>query len=310
MKRARVFFGTVTIASLAGSYACSSTATTGGLGYDECEPAPGLCGSFDASGLNDDSGRPDGAPLNDASVATDGSRLPVDDGGFFNSDFTVSILGNVVSAGAGFSTPASQPDSCPVVNAGDCILFDCAVGQTHEYAIDSANPGTLTVAGGAPNEVVPLTLQQDHAYEGFAFDASVFAPATTITFRATGDVVPAFTQTLTLPSLPTLSSPVTSSGMITIDRGSDFQVTWSGGSADVVGVAILGTGSPKQIACEFPSAASSGVVPSVLLTHLASGSAQISFLAYASVITSEGAYVVRFQAGNLLDAGEATATLK
>ena len=86
-------------------------------------------------------------------------------------------------------------------------------------------------------------------------------------------------------------------------------MAWSGGNADVVGVAILANGSPKQIACEFPASASSGIIPSVLLTHLATGTGQVSFLGYATTIANEGAFVVRFQAGNLLDSGEVTATL-
>ncbi|MGH7282068.1 MAG: hypothetical protein ACRELY_11130 [Polyangiaceae bacterium] len=259
----------------------------------------------DGSSTADGSAMVDGSA--DSGAGSDGSTLHVDDGGFYNSEIAISVVEGVAGAGAGFSTPAPLSDVCPDIAAGDCVLFDCGGGQMHGYATDSESAGTLTISGGTPSDVVTLTLQADHAYEGFAADASVFETGTPVTFMGTGAAVPAFSQTLTLPSLPTLTSPTISSGTLTIDRTTDFAMTWSGGNADVVAVSILS--SNKQIACEFPATASSGVIPSTLLTHLSAGSAQMSFLAYAKVIANEGAYVVRFQAGLLLDSGAVVATL-
>lgn len=259
----------------------------------------------DGSTIRDGSALKDGST--DSGASSDGATLRVDDGGFFNSDFALSVVEGVAAAGAGFSEPEAGADTCPVVAAGDCLLFDCGGGQVHGYATDSASAGALTVSGGTPTDVVTLTLQPDHAFEGFAADASAFQTGAVVTFMGTGGDVPGFSQTLTLPSLPTLTSPVISGGVLTIDRTTDFSMTWSGGNADVVAVTILR--SNKQIACEFPASASSGVIPSVLLTHLSTGSAPMSFLAYAKVIASEGAYVVRFHAGLLLDSGSVTATL-
>ena len=311
LRKMRVAVGIAAVASFAFALnvaACGSTSDADNGGDSGSIDDGGV--RSDASSPNDASSSDDAPPFIDGSIPLDASSIAVDDGGFFNSDFAVSILGSVVGTGADFFAPAAAADTCPIVTAGDCILFDCAVGQTHGPATDSENPGTLTVAGGAPNELVTLTLQDDHSYEGFASGASTFAAGTMITFNATGDAAPAFTQTLVLPSLPTLSSPMIDGGNVVIDRAANFSVAWSGGNADVVGVTILPNGSRKQIACEFPASAAAAVVPSALLTHLKAGAAQITFLAYAKTITSEGAFVVRFQAGMLLDSGAATATLE
>lgn len=300
----------LTLITVASSICCATFAA--------CGSTSDGAGGSDA-GENDARSRADGSPtsdgsvlvdgsLNDSGAGTDGSALHVDDGGFYNSEFAISVVEGIGAAGAGFSAPTPLADVCPIVVAGDCQLFDCGGGQLQGYATDSDSPGTLTISGGTPTDVVTLTLQSDHAFEAFVADASAFQSGTTLTFMGTGAAVPAFNQTLTLPSLPTLTSPTISGGTLTIDRATDFAMTWSGGSADVVAVSILRFN--KQIACEFPASASSGLIPSVLLTHLAAGSgAQMSFLAYAKVIASEGAYVVRFQAGLLLDSGGVAATL-
>ena len=251
-----------------------------------------------------DSGTPDGSTTDAAS--SDGTT-PDGAAPTTNSEVIAGTFGNGgLFGGADFSSPSSLVDSCPTLAVGTCILYDCGPTQNAgNYTTPSDDPGTLTISGGSPNTVLTLAASNGTYSASKASTGSSFPPGTSMTIAATGATVPAFQDTLMIPAAPTINTPALDAGALSITRAADFSVSWSGGAASVIAVSIS-DGSPKFVGCEFQTSAASGVVPTALLSHLATGAGQVSFNAYNIKTIVAGAYNIKLWMGQTMSTVNAT----
>ncbi len=185
---------------------------------------------------------------------------------------------------AKFQRLTFAPDTEPFVvswvddpPAGTCLVFNNISGNTNVPAmavsLDAGSTITLTGPGGS----LPVPEQSNET--AFSATGTFLVPGTyTVTGTGGADVGP-FSATLTIPALPTLTSPV-NNGAAT--RANGLTVTWTGGSGNVAMDMQSCTDSScnNGASAECIAPASPGtftIPPSVLLALPASTSAGFVF---------------------------------
>ncbi len=162
------------------------------------------------------------------------------------------------SDGASFS--AYTGPSCGTT-PGTCCYVPPSSGSTAA----PVGGGTVTVTDGSTTIV---TLSETDA--GYSWGPLMpWQPGDTLAFAGTGDVVHAFTGSLTAPPTLVLSAP---SDGLALPRTSDLSVQWSAGTASTVVlvqiVAYTSSNMPDgSVFCAF-SDTGSGVVPTTDLVNL------------------------------------------
>jgi len=159
------------------------------------------------------------------------------------------------------------PDAatCTSKVIGECKIADCP----QHTSLTDAQAGKITVGS---YELNPDTADE---YTGLSFPNTVaFKPGDSLTVSAAGGSVGAFTETLTVPSLITVTAPVLTSGKLDLPLGTDFDVTWTNGGTGSVVVQIGGGTSTnsKLLTCRFDASKGAATVPVATLAEL-SGSA-------------------------------------
>lgn len=188
--------------------------------------------------------------------------------GLWGTDINAGFLDHVGGA----------PPACTSSMVAGCKIVICPGGGASEPVFVSA--GDLSVDGltdssGKMSSVGPIHPDADLTYYSsidFAQQKS-FAGGETITVKASGGDLPAFTVTAPAPHLITQTTP-DPGGSVTMDASSDFQVAWmSGGDGTVVitlQAALDDTAdhATAQVTCELPASAGKGVVPTAVLQKL------------------------------------------
>jgi hypothetical protein len=138
-------------------------------------------------------------------------------------------------------------------------------------------PPTVAVDAGT------LSYQTSIGQSGtFTIDAVNFysAPAGSPLWSSTSDVIdvtatgggqiPAFTISVTPPSVLTLTAPtVPSTGDVVVHASEDLHLTWTGGGAGTAIFYLRNTQSlTPALSCEFPAADGAGTVPAVGIAAL------------------------------------------
>jgi hypothetical protein len=177
------------------------------------------------------------------------------------------------SAGASFQTisGATSPTCPPPSTFGSCIVVGNCAGTVMAGTTTFSSAGQITISGGTPT--VMLTPDGTSKYTPFSQATALWTGATTFTVSAAGDVVPAFSTTLTAPAQPDFTAPTfPTSGSIAIDRSTDFQVTWTGGGGGIV-LAQLQTNTPQAefVRCTYDGAANGGTIPTAALQLVQAG---------------------------------------
>lgn len=179
-----------------------------------------------------------------------------------------------VYASAYFATVihTTLPADCTQAVQGGCQLTLCSspfVGGTDTYI----SAGTITVVGGTPATTYTLVATEKNAYTyGPTDNIAVFNDGDTITVAGTGAEVPAFSQALTIPTIPQITAPA---AIATVPRTSDLTVTWTGGTrlAAMSFEIYKTTPTYEVLACSVIDTANSGsmILPSTLLEMMTPG---------------------------------------
>ncbi|HEU4405660.1 MAG TPA: hypothetical protein VFS43_10250 [Polyangiaceae bacterium] len=194
------------------------------------------------------------------------------------------------NATASFAAEAVPSPCIELAKAGSCLAYRCGTGT----AGATVSAGTVTLVGGDK----PITLQPEEGTGYYPFYSDIatglWNGGETLTFAASGGLVPAFQGTLVAPSQVFVTAPAVPAGApptFTIDRASDLPVAWvGGGSGDVQ--ALLSAGPPgetTQVICDFASGSGAGVVPPALLALLppGDGSFVVSTLSWKTIAAGE-----------------------
>jgi hypothetical protein len=129
----------------------------------------------------------------------------------------------------------------------------------------------------------------------------LFAAGDTLTVSAPGDLVPAFSATVTAPAQPTVTSPPVAGGMqLMWTRSSDLPLTWSGGAAGTLQVALIASGQamvpPSGINCTFAASDGTGAIPGAALQLLPTGPAAVYVTVGSQSVVAAGSWSVTVSA--------------
>jgi hypothetical protein len=220
------------------------------------------CGGGGGGGDDGDDGDDGGPP--DASVP------PPENTGFVtvSSSRFVSGTTNVNAGSISATFRLASSVVCTEQVIGECFLYTCPMNPpppTHRSA------GPITVTGAAlPATLMPLG---DNTYDVVSTATqTMFDGGETLTATGTGGDVPAFSVSVTAPTLATLTAPAKPVGPLTIDRGQDFQASWTGGGAGLVFLYFSAPpGSGISMSCGYPAAGGTATVPASALAMVPAG---------------------------------------
>jgi hypothetical protein len=179
-----------------------------------------------------------------------------------------------VYASAYFATviDTTLPSYCTQSVQGGCQLTLCSqpfVGGTGTYA----SAGTITVVGGTPATTYTLVPTDKNAYTYGPLDnTAVFSDGDTVIVAGTGGTVPAFSQALTIPTIPQITAPAM---IANVPRASDLTVAWTGGNHLAFASFEIYKTTPtyEVLVCSVTDTANSGsmILPSTLLEMMTPG---------------------------------------
>jgi hypothetical protein len=176
----------------------------------------------------------------------------------------------------------NDPDAgaaCSQGSAGDCSWFSCPAGTPLGYTTQYVTAGTLTVTG-ATAPIVLMPPAADAGPYGPQYDwgstpgGATFGPGSTLTVAASGDTVPPFMATVTMPDLLTVTSPTPDfTGTVTVFQSKDLPITWTGATSGTIQVLMSQSDNNVniQMVCQFPASAGTRTVPAATLSNLALG---------------------------------------
>jgi hypothetical protein len=219
-------------------------------------------------------------------------------GGGTSRSGTVSLAQNTVFATTqhtmvGFFTDVSldalrrgELPGCTLVGeSGDCRALTC----TSAAGTSGVSAGTLTasVDGTMVLSAMPAGTSSGYNASGTGM---AFTAGQTVSFNATGGLVPAFAGSVTAPEAPVATLPST------IARGSDLVLTWNATvMAESVQVAVVPaapSGPQTLISCRTSAGSGSLTVSSTLLGDLATGSGIVSLSAFNETVVTAGEHSI------------------
>lgn len=259
--------------TLVAAASCSS-AGTNGLGTPSNAPVA------DGGTNHDDASTWDGGP---GLGPAEGGTLQATRTGYVDvesSEYTLALSGyRSTLAQAQFMVVRGTPESAPCHTriVSECEIEECP--RSGEMGlVDFVSAGSLHLGlPGAPADWAPI---------GFSYAAQSaaelwWAGGESVTLRAEGDVVPAFTTSLVAPSSMVVNSPPfwTAEGL-EVNATNPFTVTWSASASDdSVQVAIY---EPQTVStdaigarCTFRAASAAGSIAPPVLSLFHKGDASI-----------------------------------
>lgn len=226
-------------------------------------------GTVPRDGGERDSGDADAAPPSKA-----GSIIVVS-----HATVAAFVFTNVVSAGFFDGPGNTYGRGCRRDVEGSCFVFECnfADGGAEAPAPGAAvSAGAITIGGSTP----PFSLAYDAPSMKYAttptvpVDRPIFTAGDTLTFTATGGVVPAFSASLVAPTPLMVTAPSLNTAL-SIERTKDLTFTWTGSSAGELSfnvrtvTTVSGTAlASSLVSCQFLASAETGTIPNALLQKL------------------------------------------
>lgn len=198
--------------------------------------------------------------------------------------------GTVVDGGNVSASFAHDPSRCSRDVQGECTVLSCPT-----TASTLASAGTLAIDGAA--QPVSLAPNDDNSYTNLTSDAPLYAGGETLAFSASGGDVPAFSETVTAPGKARITSPAKPDDYLDVDKTTGLRVEWTGGGAGFLQLALFaGTTTSLSVACRFPIAAGSGIVPPATLSALPAGQGGFTMAAVAETEVDAGAWSIALDA--------------
>jgi hypothetical protein len=227
---------------------------------------------------------------------SDGATL--DDGGVADLAASYKYVGAIGALDDRFVTGGRGSSAFAAFNIGGTL---CASHDTNGCRVSScptqaATPmpnsaGTITIGGGA--QPVTLMPRANGSYVPFQDSTHlIWSGGQMLTVMATGDVVPAFSQTIVGPD----SVSLTSSVPITIDRSRDLTVTWTAATNGEVEIDFFnldpGGATDSSASCSFPASAGTATVSSAVLTQISTGKGSMVMYSKSEQTTVSGDWLV------------------
>ncbi len=200
------------------------------------------------------------------------------------------------------NSAALANDDCVTSTVAECSIKICPNNSNPTKPI-YAGAGALSVTGlldqnGKATYVGPIPPEADLQYKMTTWSGTEksFAGGETITVKATGGQVPAFSISATAPYPIEVTTP-DPGGPITLSASSDFPVTWMTASDGTVYVTIfsdlnddVGKTGSATLSCTFQADYGKGVVPAAAIQKLLAAPG-INSKATINVVTSNAAMV-------------------
>lgn len=154
-------------------------------------------------------------------------------------------------------------DQCGKTSIGGCTVTQCNAPDSYAQGFDA---GVLTVSGSKTLMLRPTTAP--YAFGPlYSYGSTVheFVEGESIQVSTTGATVPKFETAIVMPARAVASRP----SSLVISRADPFNMSWTGGSGDVVVYFSYGLGGTN---CHFPADAGVGTVPAEVMAMLFEGS--------------------------------------
>ncbi len=261
------------------AFGCSSTETTSG-------PGPTDAGSDTQQPVTDAGS--DTGPEEDAG--------PKDRTGAIFAISDTSTAGDAGPksshrAGAHFEHVVSPDQTTRSKTVGPCVIETIGSGNEADEEVRSA--GAIHLTGGV--KTIDLAPKADGTYSPVSGSTSLFNGGETLTVNAEGKDVPAFTTSLTVPSLVTLTAPAAPGGALTVTRSAGVTATFTGTTGTVVlYFGLAGTSSAHTATCTFAASAGTGVVPASAFADFGTGTGTFDFYVKEASSASPDGWDIRF----------------
>jgi hypothetical protein len=207
--------------------------------------------------------------------ATGGGSSSTMKGGAINLTQTcVTVAGNdycSATASAGFASVTGGNTGCTMSTQGGCTVTSCTPTDAGSQNPVAQSAGDITITG---TDAGTITLTYDGGYNVFLAMNAIWTGGDTLTAAAAGADVAAFSgKTVTAPNTISVTAPTCTLGAGgfdcgTVDRSTNYMVTWTGGASTTVVTSMVSSkaGAVTSISCKFTS--SPGTVPAAALGML------------------------------------------
>lgn len=207
----------------------------------------------------------------------------------------------------GFFARTLSPDTTTITKTvGPCVLEK--VGDGDQAKEEAASAGTLHLEGG--RKTIDIAPKGDKSYAAATGAESLWAGGETLTARADGKDVPAFSASLKAPSKISLSAPATTSGGdLTVTRSTGVTATWTGASSGVVVLYfdVATSANAFTATCTFDVAAGTATIPASAFADFPAGEGTFDFYVKESVVVTPPGWYVRFTASSAIVDGKGAA---
>jgi len=191
-----------------------------------------------------------------------------------------------------------DPALCPQQMLGPCRFFSCP-GEGPDGGIQPtphrAHAGRITFQPSGPAIVLDPAATAEYPVK--IQDAPLWQPGDTVTVMAAGAEVPAFSGSLRAPGdvVVTQPAPPMSTATLTVPRGADLEVAWTGGTEGEV-TFILSPDRPARTAltCTFPADAGHATISKTALALLPAGTGLVAAGVATTQDLSRGGWKVTF----------------
>ena len=172
----------------------------------------------------------------------------------------------------GASKPASDPGCTQEAAGAACTAVTCPVAGAKNPAGPAAGAITAKSSGGT----IVTKPDATGAYDVAGFASALWTnPKAALTFAAAGGGLPAFSETFCGPVSATITKPAAAPGAgLTIDRGADLAVQWTGGAVGELEIVLRdesAAASTLEVRCFFTGASGQGTIPKAALAKLGAG---------------------------------------
>jgi len=262
------------------------------------------CSSGSDASSGTDAGS-DAEPAADASadVVADGGEAGAADriGAVFAISDTTAVDGGTKSAyraGASFRHITTPDGTTQSKMVGPCLVE--TIGDGAAAKEEDLSAGVVHIQGGS--KVVDLSPKSDNSYAPASAAGSLWNGGETLTARAEGKDVPAFTTSLTAPSKITLAAPAAPGGAMTVTRNAGVSATFAGASSGQVVLYFSLATAQKAFAltCTFEASAGSGQIPAAAFADFPTGDGTFNFYVKDSSITTPPGWEVHFTASRAI----------
>lgn len=227
-----------------------------------------------------DAGTDDAASASDTG-ASDAGDLG-DAGGGSQSGFVYAISDSTSAdggtkseyrAGASF-VRTTEPDTRVSRTVGPCEVEKYDDQSPPEQDVSA---GIVHIQGGSAN--LDLAPKADGTYDQLTAASLLYAGGESLTVKADGAGVPAFTTTLTAPSKITLSAPVPTMGTIDVTKSAGVSATFTGASSGKVVLYFSTTDAMAaySVRCKFPASAGTAKIPAEAFQDFPTGDGFFDF---------------------------------